>query len=51
MKLKTCPKCGSADIGADGFLSVTGSRYKCKNCGYAGDIILERDVEKDFSGT
>lgn len=50
MKLKTCPKCGSADIGIDGSMGITGSRYKCDQCGYTGDIIIESDVEKDFSG-
>ncbi|MBI2664088.1 hypothetical protein HYX10_01960 [Candidatus Woesearchaeota archaeon] len=48
MKIKTCPRCGSTDVGMDRTLGITGNRYKCKKCGYAGDIILEQDVEKTF---
>lgn len=49
MKLRTCPACGSTDITAD--FSMGGlllNRYKCKTCGYAGDIIIEQDVDKSF---
>ena len=48
MKIKTCPRCGSTDIGMDRNLGITGSRYKCKKCDYAGDIIIEHDIEKTF---
>ena len=45
MKLKTCPKCGSTDISSNYVLKP---RYKCNTCDYEGDIIVERDVEKQF---
>ena len=48
MKLRTCPSCGSTDIQLDRLMGITGSRYKCNTCGYSGDIIAERDVEKTF---
>lgn len=48
MKLRTCPNCGSTDIGPDRLMGITGMRYKCNNCGYSGDVIVEQDVEKKF---
>ncbi len=50
MILRTCPQCGSADITIDRLMGITGSRYKCNTCGYAGDIIVEREVEKKARG-
>ncbi|MBS3132592.1 hypothetical protein J4470_00485 [Candidatus Woesearchaeota archaeon] len=48
MKIRTCPNCGSTDIGMDRTLGIAGNMYKCKKCWYTGDIIIERDVEKKF---
>ncbi|MBI2137161.1 hypothetical protein HYU12_01435 [Candidatus Woesearchaeota archaeon] len=48
MKLKTCPNCGSAEITSDRLMGIAGNRYKCNRCGYAGEIIIEQDVEKEF---
>ena len=48
MKLRTCPQCGSADITPDKLMGITGNSYKCNRCGYTGEIIIERDVEKTF---
>jgi predicted RNA-binding Zn-ribbon protein involved in translation (DUF1610 family) len=48
MKLKTCPKCGSREIGMDMLMGVTGTVYKCDNCGYSGDIIMEQDIDKNM---
>ncbi len=50
MKIRTCPKCGSTDIILDRLMGLTGTKYKCNTCGYSGDVIVEQDVEKDFSG-
>ncbi len=46
MKIRTCPSCGSADIGTEYLVGLMQPNYKCATCGYTGDIILERDVEK-----
>ena len=48
MKIKTCPKCGSTDIGMDRMIGIIGNRYKCGKCDYVGDIIIEQDIEKNF---
>lgn len=48
MKIRTCPKCGSTDIGMDRLMGITGTKYKCNSCGYSGEIIIEQDVEKQF---
>ncbi|MBI2550457.1 hypothetical protein HYV83_04740 [Candidatus Woesearchaeota archaeon] len=48
MKLRTCPRCGSTDIGMDRLMGLTGVRYKCRTCGYSGDVIVEQDIEKTF---
>ena len=48
MKIKTCPNCGSTNIGADKIIGIVGIKYKCGTCGYSGDIIIERDVDKNF---
>ncbi len=48
IKLKTCPDCNSTDITIDKLMGITGNRYKCSTCGYAGDVIVESDVEKMF---
>ena len=48
MKLKTCPQCGSTDVTLDRLMGLTGNRYKCRTCGYTGDVIVEQDVEKKF---
>lgn len=42
-KIEMCPVCKGTDI----FLYMGGQLgilYKCKNCGYVGPIILEKDV-------
>ncbi len=37
---KVCPKCGSKNIAL--FMgSLTGIRYRCKDCGYVGVVFLE----------
>ena len=48
MKIKTCPACGSTNIGMDRTTGITGQKYKCNTCGYIGDIIIEQDVERKF---
>jgi len=48
MKIKTCPKCGSTDIGMDRLGGITGNRYQCNRCEYSGDLIIEQDIDKDF---
>ena len=44
-RIKVCPKCGSADtvlyMG-----SLTGMRYRCKNCGYIGVLFPEVSLEE-----
>lgn len=46
MILRTCPECGSTNITTDTSIGIPTNRYKCKTCGYAGDVILEQEVEK-----
>jgi len=46
LKIKSCPQCGSTDIGPATTMGLIGLRYKCKDCDYEGDIIIERDIEK-----
>ena len=48
MKLRTCPNCGSTNITLDKLMGITGTRYKCNTCGYSGDLIVERAVERKF---
>ncbi len=48
MKLRTCPQCGSTNIALDKLMGITGTRYKCETCGYAGDIIAEQDIDKNI---
>jgi len=48
MKIKTCPSCGSTDMRMDRLTGITGNKYKCNKCGYRGDIVIERDVDKNF---
>ncbi len=48
MKIRTCPACGSADITLERSAGITGNEYKCKTCGYSGELIIEQDVEKQF---
>ena len=48
MRLKTCPQCGSTDIKPDRIPGLVGIGYACKTCGYAGDVIVEQDVDRRF---
>ena len=48
MKIRTCPNCGSASIGLDKSTGISGAKYKCRTCNYCGDIVVERDVDKNF---
>ena len=44
IKVKICPQCKSYNIilWMGGELGV---QYKCKDCGYIGPLIIEKDVE------
>jgi uncharacterized metal-binding protein (TIGR02443 family) len=45
MAAKICPKCKSLDI----FLWLGGNAgiiYECKNCGYRGPVVLEKEEEE-----
>jgi len=48
IKLKICPKCGSADVSV---LTLTGyvtqPIYSCNKCGFQGYIFLEISKEKE----
>ena len=52
IKLKVCPKCGSADISV---LTLTGyvtqPIYSCNRCGFRGNIFLEISKEKEEKET
>lgn len=41
--MKICPKCKSKNI----MLNLGGQtgKYECKNCGYIGSLIIEKDGE------
>ena len=49
IKLKVCPRCGSADVSV---LTLTGyvtqPIYACNNCGFRSNIFLE--ISKDKEG-
>ena len=36
---KYCPKCGSSNV--DWVLPQTWSKWRCKDCGYIGSLIIE----------
>ena len=42
--IRTCPNCRSEDI----FLNAGAStgKYECKNCGYIGAIVIEREIDE-----
>jgi len=40
----TCPQCGSADMYYENAL-ITGYKYHCKNCGYIGAFVIEKEVK------
>ncbi|MBM5805809.1 MAG: hypothetical protein FJZ49_07115 [Candidatus Verstraetearchaeota archaeon] len=48
IKLKVCPRCGSADVS---ILTLTGyvtqPIYACNSCGFRGNIFLEVSKEKE----
>ena len=41
-KIKICPVCKSADITLD--MAGQSGKYLCKNCGYTGVLVIERNV-------
>ena len=41
----TCPQCGSADLYYEAAL-ITGYKYHCKNCGYIGAFVIEKELEQ-----
>jgi len=43
IKVRVCPKCESSNIIQ--WLGGKTGQYKCKNCGYIGALIIEKDVE------
>jgi ssDNA-binding Zn-finger/Zn-ribbon topoisomerase 1 len=52
--IKLCPKCGSHKITITNCIDtypslfgVTPGKYVCKECGYAGQIILEKPKEEE----
>lgn len=38
-----CPKCNGSNISADSLYGVLPSMYNCRDCGYNGLVILERE--------
>jgi predicted RNA-binding Zn-ribbon protein involved in translation (DUF1610 family) len=42
----TCPQCGSADLYYEAGL-ITGYKYHCKNCGYIGAFVIEKDLDEE----
>ncbi len=47
VKIRTCPRCGSRNIELDDTMGISGVKYKCRTCGYVGDIIVEQDIDKN----
>jgi hypothetical protein len=45
MELRACPNCGSKKIFS--YLSVIGTNYLCRNCGYLGNPFYF-DSENDY---
>jgi len=44
MKIKYCPKCKSSNVTLDaGFITAI---YVCKDCGYKGKLVIEKEVEE-----
>ncbi len=43
LKVKICPICKSNNITL--YMGGQMGNYKCKNCGYVGFIILEKEVK------
>lgn len=43
-RVLTCPQCGSADLYYEAAL-ITGYKYHCKNCGYIGAFVVEKELE------
>ncbi len=46
IKVLTCPQCGSADLYYENAL-ITGYKYHCKNCGYIGAFVIEKQIERE----
>jgi len=44
MKLKRCPVCKKINIMLD--LGGQTGKYRCKDCGYVGALIIEEDIEE-----
>lgn len=43
VRVLQCPQCGSSDLYYEAGL-ITGQKYHCKNCGYIGAFVIEREV-------
>lgn len=43
-RIRTCPMCGGSDLYYESGM-VTGQKYHCKDCGYVGSFVVEREVE------
>ncbi|MBI3051122.1 hypothetical protein HYY74_01555 [Candidatus Woesearchaeota archaeon] len=46
--MRTCPKCGSANLVSE-FRPDVGIKWKCRTCGFLGQA-REQEVEKKFGG-
>ena len=53
-----CPNCGSTElvysgttaVGAKSGYGATDQRYTCKNCGYAGPLVIDVEKEENAGG-
>ncbi|MBN2454816.1 transposase [Candidatus Woesearchaeota archaeon] len=44
MRIKVCPRCGSSNISL--FIGGTTGSYECKDCGYIGPLIIDKEMFK-----
>jgi len=47
IQLKICPKCLSTEIYPEVRFGVFPTTYRCKDCGYAGTLIIEVEPKEE----
>ena len=44
-----CPRCKSSDINQTPSFGIFTGKYRCKNCGYEGVIVMELEKDENSS--
>ena len=47
MKIQKCPKCKQAALTQ--YMGALFGKYKCKQCGYIGVLVIEEEIKKSKS--